>query len=131
MSNKSSRFIPRLFEAQKLLKCVRLHAMMDLSDGLASDLWQMSRASRVTLRVEASKVPISRAARTLHHALMDGEDFELLFAVPPKDISRVPKRLGACPVTRIGSAVRHGTGVELQTLRGKIQPLFPEGFRHF
>jgi thiamine-monophosphate kinase len=146
-SGRHARFIPRLAEAHALLRRVRVRAMMDLSDGLASDLWQMSRASGVRLRVEATRVPVAPAARRcrhpgcrcrverglgpVYHALMDGEDFELLFAVRPAEARRVPRRLGVCPVTRIGSAVRRGVGVELRRLDGRMVPLVPRGFRHF
>ena len=130
-SGRHARFTPRLREAQALVRRLRLHAMMDLSDGLASDLWQMSRASRAVLRIEASRIPISRAGRTLHHALMDGEDFELLFAVSRRDVERVPSRIGTTPVTRIGRVVRSGVGVELQARDGHVRPLVPQGFTHF
>jgi thiamine-monophosphate kinase len=130
-SGRHARFLPRLREAHRLLERVRVRAMMDLSDGLASDLWQMSRASRVMLCVEARRIPVARAAHTLHHALMDGEDFELLFAVRRHDAARVPQRLGSCPVTRIGAAVRRGVGVTIQHPDGRVRPLVPRGFRHF
>ena len=130
-SGRHARFTPRVREAQQLVRQVRIHAMMDLSDGLASDLWQMSRASRVVLRVEAARIPVSRAARTLQRALSDGEDFELLFAVGWRDVGRVPRRIGSCPITRIGAAVRRGVRVELQQSNGRISPLAPAGFRHF
>lgn len=130
-SGRHARFIPRLREAQALIRRVRVHAMMDLSDGLASDLWQLSRASRVVLRVEAARVPIARAARTLHHALMDGEDFELLFAVGSRDATRVPTHVGSCPITRIGRVVGRGVNVELQHGDGRVTQLVPQGFKHF
>ena len=130
-SGRHARFLPRVAEAQQLLRRVRVRAMMDLSDGLASDLWQMSRASRVTLRVDASRIPVTGSARTVYHALVDGEDFELLFAVGPREAARVPARIGACPVTRIGAAVGRGPGVELVGRGGRIAPLIPRGVRHF
>lgn len=130
-SGRHARFMPRVREARQLVRRVRVHAMMDLSDGLASDLWQMSRSSRVVLRVEARRIPVSRAGRTVQHALMDGEDFELLFAVGRRAAARVPRRLGACPVTRIGEAVRRGVGVELLHPDGRISALVPSGVRHF
>lgn len=130
-SGRHARFTPRLREAQQLLRRVRVHAMMDLSDGLASDLRQMSRASGMRLRVDASRIPVSRTARTLQHALMDGEDFELLFAVGPRDSRRVPRRLGTCPVTRIGRVVGRGVAVELEAPNGAIHSIIPTGFQHF
>jgi len=130
-SGRHARFIPRLREAHALLRRVQVHAMMDLSDGLACDAWQMSRASGVTLRIQAARVPRAPAARTLTHALTDGEDFELLFAVPPEAVPRLPARLGRTPVTRIGAVVARGVGVELESPDGRIEPLAPIGFRHF
>jgi thiamine-monophosphate kinase len=130
-SGRHARFMPRVAEARALARRVRVHAMMDLSDGLAQDAWQMSRASRVVLRIEAARVPVAGAARGLAHALSDGEDFELLFAVGRRDARRVPRRLGRVPVTRIGSVVRRGVGAELQGADGRVRPLAGAGFRHF
>lgn len=130
-TGRHARFLPRLAEAQALVRRVRVHAMMDLSDGLAADLWQMSRASRVMLRVDAARIPVAKAATSLSHALMDGEDFELLFAVGPRAASRVPHRIGSCPVTCIGRVIGRGVRVELAHPDGRVTPLTPQGFRHF
>ncbi len=129
-SGRHARFLPRLRESQTLVKRVRVHAMIDLSDGLAQDLWQMSRASGVVLRVERERIPASPGA-TVRQALTDGEDFELLFAVGRRDASRVPRRIGRCPVTRIGRVMGRGVLVELQHPDGRVTPLLPRGFRHF
>jgi len=130
-SGRHARFIPRLRESHALGRRVKVHAMMDLSDGLASDLWQLSRASRTALRIHRRSVPVARAAGSVEHALMDGEDFELLFAVSPRDAARVPRHLGSCPVTRIGAAVGRGVAVEQEFPDGRIRPLVPTGFKHF
>ncbi len=130
-SGRHARFAPRLREARWLVQHARIHAMMDLSDGLASDLWQMSRASGVTLRVEAARIPVSRAGRTLRHALMDGEDFELLLAVDRRTAARLPRRIGSCPLTRIGAVTTRGVDVELEHPHGRVERLRPKGFRHF
>ena len=131
-SGRHATFVPRLAQAQWLVRHLRVHAMIDLSDGLASDLWQMARASRATLQVREAAIPVSRAARTVRHALMDGEDFELLFAVPPRQSRRVPKRLEGVPVTEIGVVAREGrSGVELIQRDGRRRPLVPQGFKHF
>lgn len=130
-SGQHARFVPRLREAQALVRRVKVRAMMDLSDGLASDLWQMSRASRVVLRIRRAAVPVARVAGSVEHALMDGEDFELLFAVSRRDAARVPRRIGSCPVTRIGSVVGRGVRVEQEYPDGRTRPLVPTGFQHF
>jgi thiamine-monophosphate kinase len=144
-SGRHARFTPRLAEAQQLVQRFRIHAMIDLSDGLASDAWQIARASRVTLRVEAAALRAAagpRCARrscrcrrwgdsAAYHALMDGEDFELLFTVGPRDAGRMPARLGSCPVTRIGSVVSRGAGVQVRASDATIRAVAPEGFSHF
>jgi len=136
-SGRHARFIPRLAESQWLIRHAPIHAMMDLSDGLASDAWQMARASRVTLRIDEARVPISRAARQAAgkspawHALMDGEDFELLFTVPAPLVARLPRVIGRVPLAEIGVVRRGGPSVELITSDGRVVPLNPEGFRHF
>ncbi|MBI2495562.1 MAG: thiamine-phosphate kinase [Candidatus Omnitrophica bacterium] len=146
-SGRHARFLPRLAEAQALARRVRVHAMIDLSDGLASDLWQVSRASGMSLRVDIARIPLSNAARKClrrrcpcrawrgwqaqFHALMDGEDFELLFAVGAGAATRIPHRVRSCPVTRIGRVMARGIGVELEWPTGRVCELVPSGFRHF
>jgi thiamine-monophosphate kinase len=128
---RHARFAPRLREAQWLVRHVPVHAMIDVSDGLASDLWQIARASGMTLRIDEARVPVSRAARTVWHALMDGEDFELLFAVASTASGGVPRAIGRVPVTEIGVVVKRGAAVQLVNRHGRIQPLVPAGFTHF
>lgn len=130
-SGRHARFTPRLREAQWLMRHVPVHAMIDLSDGLASDLWQIARASGVTLRISEASLPVSRAARTVRHALMDGEDFELLFAVAATAARDVPRAIGRVPVTELGVVVKRGAAVQLVNRDGRIQPLIPTGFKHF
>jgi len=131
VSQRHATFTPRLREAQWLVKHLAVHAMIDLSDGLASDLWQLARASHVTLQVTERAIPVARVAKTAWHALMEGEDFELLFVVPPQHASRVPRRIGQVPVTEIGIVTKRGAGVLLCHNNGRIARLTPSGFRHF
>ena len=95
-AGKHLEFEPRLAEAQWLAGRFSLHAMIDLSDGLAGDLRHLLRAGNVGAELLARAIPISRAARLqaradspakppLAAALTDGEDFELLFSVAAKD----------------------------------------------
>ena len=130
-SGRHARFMPRIAQAQWLVRHARPHAMMDLSDGLASDLWQLARASRVTLRITEASIPVSPAGRTAWHALMDGEDFELLFTVSPRLAARMPRSIGGVPVTRIGRVTARGAGVELVHTHGRITQIIPQGFKHF
>jgi thiamine-monophosphate kinase len=109
-------FVPRIELAQALASKVALHAMMDLSDGLAMDLPRLCAASKVGAMVAGPQLPISPAAERLAardhlpaglHALMDGEDYELLFAVAESDLPTLFPAPGAEPfgvrLTRIGT----------------------------
>lgn len=129
-SGKHARFIPRLVQAQWLVQHLRLSAMMDLSDGLALDAWQLARASRKRLRLIAEQIPVARHVRGLKSALYDGEDFELLFGLSPQAARRLPKKVAGVPMTCVGEVVAGSTGVEWSQ-RNRVQPLAMNGFGHF
>jgi thiamine-monophosphate kinase len=89
-------FTPRIREALALASLVGLHAMIDVSDGLAIDAGRLCAESGCGAVLWAGQVPVSDAARAmndgrslLEHALGDGEDFELLFAVSAEDGRRL------------------------------------------
>lgn len=81
-SGKHLNFMPRLKEAKWLRQSGFVHAMMDISDGLATDLRHILKASKVGADLNAEKIP---RFGTLEQALYDGEDFELLFTVRAGD----------------------------------------------
>jgi thiamine-monophosphate kinase len=119
-------FIPRLVEARWLTAHFKLHAMMDLSDGLASDLPRLATASRCAFTLDETRIPKTKGS-TLHQALTDGEDFELLFALPAKQTAALEsawkKQFPRLPLTRIGRL----RASQPSTLNS--QP--PHGFDHF
>jgi thiamine-monophosphate kinase len=103
-------FEPRVALARELASDPRTrpHAMMDLSDGLASDLRHICEASRVRAIVDARMLPISSAARRAasrsgkppwSHAVGDGEDYELLMAAP---VGVLPPEIDGVRITEIG-----------------------------
>ena len=98
-------FTPRLAEARWLVTHFRPHAMMDLSDGLAADLPRLARASRCGFTLDESRIPLSPGC-AVAQALSDGEDFELLFALSPRDAIRVKEKwkqtFRSLPLTQIG-----------------------------
>ncbi|HEY0097468.1 MAG TPA: thiamine-phosphate kinase [Pyrinomonadaceae bacterium] len=122
-------------------------AMIDLSDGLSSDLAHLCERSGVGAFIEASRLPVApllgqpgasashslaRALKedALDFALHGGEDFELLFTVRPRAAARLPKRLGGVRLTRIGE-VREGVeGIRISR-GGRVEILQPSGFDHF
>jgi len=114
-------------------------AMIDLSDGLSSDLNHLCDESEVGATIQAARLPIDsvvtelsgrRALDPLMLALNGGEDFELLFTVRPETLSRLPKRVDGVPITYIGDVQERSSGVVL--VEGQRRwPLQAEGWVHF
>jgi len=117
-AGKHLDFTPRLREARWLTEHFRLHAMMDLSDGLGADLPRMARASGCGF--ELGELPCAPGC-SREAALSDGEDFELLFAVHPRQASRIEKAwpFRNLPLTRVGVLTANST----------LSPV--HGFDHF
>jgi thiamine-monophosphate kinase len=76
----------------------RLHAMIDISDGLGRDAGHLVERSSLQIVLDPELIPL-RTGADLQQALTDGEDYELLFTAS----GDVPEGLGSCPVTRIGT----------------------------
>jgi len=144
VAGKHLDFEPRLAEARWLAQHFALHAMLDVSDGLAGDLRHILTASRVGAELLAASIPISREARlaakasssakpALLAALTDGEDFELLFTVASRDavplLDAWRKQFPELPLACIGK-IKEGEGV---TIRDKhsVRPLTAHGYEHF
>lgn len=113
---------PRL-ELGKYLRRLGATAAMDLSDGLSLDLHRLCLASKVAAEIEQN-IPAFPGA-TPDQALHGGEDYELLFTVPPG--TRVPRRYAGLPLTRIGRIVKGRAGQVLLT----GERLAPLGWDHF
>jgi thiamine-monophosphate kinase len=124
IKRKHLTFVPRLAEARWLTANFRIHAMMDLSDGLGADLPRMARASGVGFKIDVHALPRNRGC-SITQALGDGEDYELLFALAPDNaellVKKWARKFPRLPLTRIG---RFGLST------GKHQPL-PDGYVHF
>ena len=114
-------------------------SMIDISDGLSSDLNHLCEESGVGAVVEAASLPIDtvvreicgrRALDPLMLALHGGEDYELLFTVAPQNVSRLPKRVDGVSVTRIGEIREASEGVRISE-GAKIWKLEPGGWEHF
>jgi thiamine-monophosphate kinase len=97
-------FIPRLAEARWLVRHARPTAMMDLSDGLAKDLPRLATASGTGFHLDPAALPLHRGSSP-DQAAGDGEDYELLFTLPPKRWKRLA---GAWPFPRVPVTVIGG-----------------------
>ena len=116
-SGKHLTFTPRIREARWLTQHFRIHAMLDISDGLASDLQRLVESSGVGFDICSRQVPCNG---TLRAALTDGEDFELLFTVNPRAAGKLRKKF-----YEIGRVVAK----PVVLLDG--QPLTEKGYDHF
>jgi thiamine-monophosphate kinase len=125
--------------------------MIDLSDGLSSDLAHLCRESKIGAKIFAEKIPVDKTvekllsqrgddsgkqniekpvSEKLDLALHGGEDFELLFTVNPKKIFQLEKEFKRTPFFQIGQTNANKEIIELvDTSASTI--LLPKGFRHF
>jgi thiamine-monophosphate kinase len=134
-------FEPRLREGAWLRESSFATAMIDVSDGLARDAGHIAVQSGVTVRLAAASIPVSRAAiglndgiSPLDHALYDGEDFELLFAVPAGKggrLAREWRRRFRLPLTRIGFVERGAPAVLIGGEKGGWLKPAAASFEHF
>ena len=134
---------PRQDEALSLVQRGAVHAMIDLSDGLSSDLGHVLDASGVGAALWADRIPLhddariaagSSARTALEHALHDGEDFELLFTVAADRAAALERDgLVGTPVTCIGRIVEGDRYVLLpaQSSTEAGVPVSRRGHDHF
>jgi thiamine-monophosphate kinase len=128
---------PRLDIAAELYDRISIHAATDVSDGLGVDLLSIFTSSGCGAEVDLSKIPIStdayELAKTsnkspLQHALGDGEDFELILAVPDSQIKELPDEVAGVSITKIGRFISR-TGLWSRE-GGKVKQLPPNGYVH-
>jgi thiamine-monophosphate kinase len=114
-------------------------AMMDISDGLSTDLIRLCRSSGAGARIYADQIPVPelppsllriRQLNPLSLALHGGDDYGLLFTIPKRSASQIPKMFAGTRITRIGEIAR-GPGVRVVAPGGKVSLLVPGGWDHF
>jgi thiamine-monophosphate kinase len=129
-------FTPRVREALAIHEAADLHAMIDVSDGLAADVDKICAESGCGAVLRAEAIPIDPATQRLNddrtplqHALGDGEDFELVFAVAPDDGRRLlaSQPVSGITLAHIGECVPAGLWIEEN---GARRPLPPTGYVH-
>jgi thiamine-monophosphate kinase len=135
---------PRLSVGRRLRPLVR--AMIDISDGLSTDLMHLCEESGVAAEIDEAALPIHPLAlelRTgprladpapspLELALHGGEDYELLFTAPPS--AKIPRTIAGVPIHRIGAMrkpARNHPRILLKTHDGRRIPVTPAGWEHF
>ncbi len=134
-------FSPRVKEGHWLREQGWATAMMDISDGISTDARRLMQASQVGLDLQASRIPISAAARQmpdglppLQHALNDGEDFELLFTVRAEQAELFEKAWAEqfdLPCTPIGQVTDNVQRFRIIAPDGQPQDWQDQGYVHF
>jgi thiamine-monophosphate kinase len=144
LAGKHLEFEPRLAEGRWLAEHFSIHAMIDLSDGLAGDLRHLMERSQVGAELAVRSIPISRAARLrartgapaklpLAAALTDGEDYELLFAVSRSDaVPLADAWRKAFPKLRLSciGKITAAPGLKVRDDQG-VRALHAHGYVHF
>jgi len=132
---KHLTFEPRVREGLELNRRFELHSMIDISDGLSTDLGHLCDESRVGALLFEDRVPVSAAAKklarqdrrpALDHALHDGEDYELLFTLPGIQAAKLER-------SRLGTVIGQVTGLSgiyLQSGEGEPRELPRRGWEH-
>ena len=131
---KHLEFEPRVNEAEKIATMVRLNAMIDISDGLSSELNRICAQSGVGAIIYAEQIPISKEAQTtenpLSSAVNDGEDFELLFTLSKTDCQELLNNWSEpVPITRIGE-ITNTQKMQIKMPDGRIVDLPVKGYNH-
>lgn len=126
---------PDVIEAFKKLD-IKPTSMIDISDGLSSEIMHLCKNSKVGCRLNEMKIPMDNQTKKMAEefkinplvaALNGGEDYELLFTVSPKDYEKLKNDPD---FTAIGEMVNEAEGTNLVTAGGSLVPLWAQGWNH-
>jgi thiamine-monophosphate kinase len=138
---KFKRPVPRVAEARAIVKRLQPSSMIDISDGLVSDLWHILEMSNAGAVLDAEAIPVGQGVldffdgnreEALSSAVAGGEEYELLFTVDSKVEDRLAglaAKIGT-GLTSIGRITRKGSGVKMAGRDGE-KPIEKSGFDHF
>ncbi len=133
---------PRLAEAQAFIDVATPHAMIDVSDGLASEVWHLADEGSVGITLWEERLPVAPCAAAVAGrlgadpialALESGEEFELVVAIPATEVERTIEHVTAVAGTRvtlIGEVTQAREGCRLVRRDGTIEPLRRGGYEH-
>ncbi len=139
LSGKHLNFEPRVELAREIRNRCQVHAATDVTDSLAMDLSQLAHQSHCGFIIQQERIPVSPAAAKLagtsgltplDHALYDGEDFELIFCIPPEQAPQlVDDWKDDTPLTHIGYLTDDASCL-MQATDGQPQELEIRGYVH-
>ena len=137
---KHLRSLPRIHEARILAKNLKINSMIDISDGLSSELFHLTEESGLGAVIYEEQIPISPKCvklanlmnrSPLSYALSSGEEYELLFTIDKKDKTKLDRINKKVKFSVIGEMVDRRSGVNLIRSSGKVRELKKTGFVHF
>jgi thiamine-monophosphate kinase len=132
------RIIPRIEEIRYLSRNLRINALIDTSDGISSDLTRICEESRVGALVYEEALPVypgfKKIKNRLDMVLNGGEDFELLFTTPEKNLKPIIfnfRKKFKIPLTCIGEIKQGRYGIKITCRDGGKKTLHAKGYEHF
>jgi thiamine-monophosphate kinase len=134
IKGKHLDFIPRVRESRTIVRNFKINSMIDVSDGLALDLYRIISASGAGATLYEENIPLSKDATGVKSALYDGEDYELLFTAPPEEAERLLRSNFSRSGTRIsliGEITDKKYGYRILREDGREEKLDPKGYTHF
>ncbi len=140
LTRKHLRPLPCIHEARVLVKNLKINSMIDISDGLSSELSHLTEENDLGAVIYEEQIPISfkcmKLAALLNRsplawALSSGEEYELLFSVDKKDKTKLDRVKKMVTFSVIGEMVDKRQGVKLIQTSGKVKELNKTGFVHF
>jgi len=130
---------PKIKEAREIIRSLKPNSMIDISDGLASEVGHIAKASKLGAVIYESEIPLSPKAKQvgkilnknpLAWSLYGGEEYELLFTIPKSKIDKLIELSKKIKLTLVGE-MKKETGVYLVKENGKKEKIKKGGFRHF
>ena len=129
---------PRLDLSRIFSRDVQVHSMIDVSDGLASEIHHVCASSDVGATLFEHNIPVDNITQNIaaefsvspvDYALYGGEEYELLFTLTESEYKKLETLTG--DVTIIGRITGREAGIELVRENGEHEPLPPQGWEHF
>jgi thiamine-monophosphate kinase len=131
---------PRINQSRTLVKNLKTNSMIDISDGLSSELFHLCKESSLGALIYEQDIPISSKCRKLvsllggsplSRALSSGEEYELLFTVDKRDFAKLKEMRRRVDFSIIGQMVDRKEGIKIMGKSGKKKKLSRMGFTHF
>lgn len=131
---------PRIRQARILVRNLKINSMIDVSDGLSSELFHLTRENNLGAVVYEDKLPLSLTCKKLASilnlspvslALSSGEEYELLFTIGREQLNKIDSIKRKVKLSIIGEVVDQNKGIRLVLSSGKTRDLKKTGFVHF